>query len=121
VLEGLWGRSTGGAEIFWQVFGAVATGTSQAVNTRDTRLGVNYVAGRQTGIVGIVRVQQELVSLITAAGGFYRAPNEWWQNTDMRVMLAPGTSIVFENNTSNNSVEMVFFWRERILDPAETR
>lgn len=120
ILERFYSSVTAGSTIFWQVFAGVAPGTATARNTRDTRLTINLAAGQQTGLVGTVRFGSSAVSLITAAGGMYRAVTDAYQE-ELVVILAPGTYIIWEDNTANEGLVMHYIWRERALEPSETR
>lgn len=121
VMTRLFHRSTGGLIVFGETITAAIPGTNSAVNNADTRAGTAVVGGRHAGIAGQVRNVSSAVSLITAPGYYTVAPNEYRDDPNIRVVLAPGSYFLLENNAANNPLRVLFNWYERALERSETR
>lgn len=121
VITRLFNRATGGLLLFGQTFTGTPTGTKSAVNHCDTRWGTTVVAGQHAGIAGQILSASNAVSLITAPGYFTVAPNEYRDDSTLRIVLAPGTFFVIESNTANNPLRMAFLWYERAIEASEAR
>jgi len=108
------------ATVFAQLLPTSVGSGGQARNVRDSRRPPVVVAGSHAGIATRVTGTNAAVSLITAAGYVMRAEVDTFQ-TDLEIVLGPGTEILFEGSVGGIGLTMAFRWRERAIEPSEQR
>lgn len=96
-----------------------AIGADFASRHRDFRQ--STVIGPSVGIVARVYDSRSAVSLVAAPGYFSHCPAGNLVQLDTDIILPPGTGIVSEATVANANFNCGWRWRERILEPSETR